>query len=79
MPPTSEIETDRRQLPGIRGLRLTVHEVLAKMKYGGNRSPERRALIGERLAERDGPLDARARELLLRHDGALPGGASRPS
>lgn len=80
VPPSSEIETDRRQLPGIRGLRLTVHEVLAKMKYGGNRSAERRALIGERLAERDGPLDAQARALLLRHDGDDPSRAtSRPS
>lgn len=80
VPPSADIETDRRQLPGIRGIRLTVHEVLAKMKYGGNRSPERRALIGERLAERDGPLDARARALLLRHDGGTPSDAtSRPS
>lgn len=66
LPPTSEIDSDRRQLPGIRGLRLTIEEVLAKMKYGGNKTPEQRALIAQRLLERDGPMDAEAREHLLR-------------
>ena len=35
------------------------------MKYGGNKSPEHRVEIADRLAERDGPLDAAAREHLL--------------
>ena len=56
-------------LPGIRGLRLTIDEVLAKMKYGGNKTPEQRAAIAERLAERDRGLDTRAREHLLRRGG----------
>ncbi len=64
--PSAEIETDRRQLPGIRGLRLTIESVQAKMKYGGNKSLEQRQSIAERLAERDGPMDLAAREQLLR-------------
>ena len=36
------------------------------MKYGGNKTPEHRAEIADRLAERDGPLDAAARQHLLR-------------
>lgn len=50
----------------IRGIRLDVDEVRAKFKYGGNRDPEHRLQIAERLAERDGPGDAAAREHLLR-------------
>ncbi len=59
------MESDRRQLPRIRGLRLDVQQVRAKAKYGGNKTPEHRARIAERLAERDGPMDRQARELLL--------------
>jgi transcriptional regulator len=58
--------TDRRLLPGIRGLELTVTAVRAKFKYGGNKEAAHRAQIGERLAERAGPLDEPAREHLLR-------------
>ena len=68
-PPSTDIESDRRMLPGIRGLRLTIDEVLAKMKYGGNKTPEQRAAIAERLAERDRGLDTQAREHLLRRGG----------
>jgi transcriptional regulator len=63
--PSTDLEADRRRLPGIRGLRLHVEAVRAKMKYGGNKTPEHRELIGERLAERDGPMDRRARGHLL--------------
>jgi transcriptional regulator len=56
----------RRRLPAIRGLVLTVTGVRAKFKYGGNKEPVHRELLAERLAERDGPADAAAREHLLR-------------
>lgn len=64
--PGTAVESDRRLLRGIRGLRLHVEAVRAKMKYGGNKTPEQRGLIAERLLERDGPMDAEAREHLLR-------------
>jgi transcriptional regulator len=63
--PTTDVESDRRQLPGIRGLRLHVEGVRAKMKYGGNKTPEHRTEIAEHLADRDGPMDAAARAHLL--------------
>jgi transcriptional regulator len=63
--PATTVESDRRQLPGIRGLRLHVEGVRAKMKYGGNKTPEHRSEIAERLAERDGPMDVAARARLL--------------
>ena len=64
--PTPANESDRRQLPGIRGLRLHVEGVRAKMKYGGNKPPEHRREIADHLAERDGPMDDVARAHLLR-------------
>jgi transcriptional regulator len=64
--PSAQDEVDRRQLPGIRGLRLHVEEVRAKMKYGGNKTPDHRREIADHLTERDGPMDAAAREHLLR-------------
>jgi transcriptional regulator len=63
--PSPGVESDRRLLPGIRGLRLHVEAVRAKMKYGGNKTPEHRREIGERLAQRGGPMDDVAREHLL--------------
>jgi transcriptional regulator len=51
-----------RRLAGIRGLRLSVREVLAKFKYGGNVDAEHRAAVADRLAARGGPGDAAARE-----------------
>lgn len=63
--PSPDVESDRRQLPGIRGLRLHVESVRAKAKYGGNKSPEHRLDIGDHLAERDGPGDRKARTHLL--------------
>jgi transcriptional regulator len=64
--PTATNDSDRRQLPGIRGLRLHVQGVRAKMKYGGNKTVEQRRDIADRLADRGGPLDPAAREQLLR-------------
>ena len=64
--PSPDVESDRRQLPGIRGLRLHVEAVRAKMKYGGNKTPEHRSDIAERLAVRDAPGDRAARDHLLR-------------
>lgn len=62
-----------RLLPGIRGLRLTVVEALAKFKYDGHRAPELRAAIGERLRERGGRLDVAAAEQQQRRSVAPPG------
>jgi transcriptional regulator len=59
-------EAHRRQLPGIRGLRLTVESVQAKFKYGGNADAPHRAAVADRLAARSGPGDAAARRHLLR-------------
>jgi transcriptional regulator len=67
--PTADNELDRRQLPGIRGLRLHVEGVRAKMKYGGNKTPEHRQEIADHLTERNGPMDSVAREKLLRRLG----------
>jgi transcriptional regulator len=64
--PGVEHEHVRRRLPAIRGLELTVTGVRAKFKFGGNKEPAHRELLAERLAERDGPADAAAREHLLR-------------
>jgi transcriptional regulator len=55
-----------RRLPQIRGLRLEVQAVKAKFKYGGNKEPDHRYVIADRLAERAAPLDGNAREHLLR-------------
>jgi len=55
-----------RRLPQIRGLRLDVTAVRGKFKYGGNKEPDHRGVIADRLAGRDGPMDAAAREHLLR-------------
>jgi transcriptional regulator len=64
--PSPEIESDRRQMPGIRGLRLTVDHVRAKQKYGGNKTPEHRERIADALAERGGPMDAEASAIARR-------------
>ena len=53
-------------LGAIRGIKLTVTEVRAKLKYGGNRTAEQRTAIAASLADRSGPFDAEARDHLLR-------------
>jgi transcriptional regulator len=65
LPVDATDDSDRRHLPGIRGLRLTVTGVRAKFKYGGNKSVEHRLLIAQALASRDAPMDASARDRLL--------------
>lgn len=67
--PSVDVESDRRLLPGIRGVLLTVHEVVAKQKYGGNKTHDHRLELAEHLAERDAPGDAAARGHLLRRSG----------
>lgn len=57
---------DRRLLPGIRGIEFTITGVRAKFKFGGNKTPEDRARIGGKLAERGGRLDAEALAQLRR-------------
>jgi transcriptional regulator len=64
--PSVAVESDRRAMRGIRGLRLHVDAVRAKMKYGGNKEPEHRREIGEHLLTRGGPMDGAARGHLLR-------------
>jgi transcriptional regulator len=49
-----------RRLNTIRGLRLSVREVRAKFKYGGNVDDVHRAQVAERLVARGGPGDAAA-------------------
>ena len=67
--PSTTNESDRRQLSGIRALRLHVEAIRAKMKYGGNKTAEHRREIAGHLADRDGPMDAAARDHLLRRLG----------
>lgn len=55
-----------RRLPQIRGLRLEVTGVRAKFKYGGNKTPDHREVIAGRLTQRNGPMDDKARDHLLR-------------
>ncbi|WP_037368801.1 FMN-binding negative transcriptional regulator [Amycolatopsis orientalis] len=59
--PVSAVDApDRRLLPGIRGVELTVTDVRAKFKYGGNKKSEDRQRIKAHLSERDGYGDAAA-------------------
>jgi transcriptional regulator len=57
---------DRRRLPAIRGIELTVTDVRAKFKYAGSRDAELRREIAGRLRDRAGPSDDAARTHLLR-------------
>jgi transcriptional regulator len=52
-------------LPSIRGIRLTVTDVRAKLKFGSNRTVEHREVIAAKLAERGAPLDREARSHVL--------------
>ena len=63
--PGIDVESDVRQMPGIRGLRLTITGVNAKFKFGGNKTREHRAEIAAALQTRNGPRDAAARRRLL--------------
>jgi transcriptional regulator len=55
-----------RTLAGIRGLRLTVDHVRAKLKYGGNADDAHRGVVARHLAERGGPGDAAALDVMRR-------------
>jgi transcriptional regulator len=57
-------------LGSIRGIRLSVTEVRAKFKFGGNRTVEHRRAVAAKLAERGGPLDLEARAHVLRRTDA---------
>lgn len=52
-------------LPSIRGLRLAVTEVRAKLKFGSNRTVQHREAVATKLAERGSPLDIEARAHVL--------------
>ncbi|WP_067434429.1 FMN-binding negative transcriptional regulator [Nocardioides jensenii] len=63
--PGIDVESDRRQLPGIRGVRIWIDDVRAKQKYGGNKPVEQRLDIAESLARRNQAGDQAARARLL--------------
>jgi transcriptional regulator len=54
-----------KQLPSIRGIRLAVTDVRAKLKFGTNRTVEHRQAIAAKLADRGGELDIEARAHVL--------------
>jgi transcriptional regulator len=58
-------------LGAITGVRLNITRVRGKFKFGGNRDSAHRHRVAERLAKRNGPMDASARAHLLRRDEAL--------
>jgi transcriptional regulator len=55
-----------RQLAAIRGIRMTIEDVRAKFKFGGNKSVDHRLAIADWLSEQSGCLPAEARGQLLR-------------
>ena len=50
-----------KQFGAIRGLRLTVTDVRAKFKFGGNRTEQHREVVAQKLGERGRGLDREAR------------------
>jgi len=52
-------------LPNIRGIRLSLTDVRAKLKFGTNRTVQHREVVAQRLQERGGPLDLEARSHVL--------------
>ena len=52
-------------LPSIRGMRLIVTDVRAKLKFGTNRTVAHREAIAQKLGERGAPLDLEARAHVL--------------
>jgi len=63
--PGIDVESDRRLMPGIRGLRLTITGVNAKFKYGGDKTSEHRAKIAAALQTRNAPMDSAAGRRVL--------------
>ena len=70
--PGVDVESDRRLMPGIRGMRLTIIGVNAKFKFGGNKTQEHRAEIAAALQSRGGPMDASAARYVLTRAGETP-------
>src|SRR5438034_3694274 len=54
-----------KKLSAIHGLRLTVTDVRAKFKFGGNRTPQHREAVAKNLGERGSALDREARGYTL--------------
>ncbi len=52
-------------LPSIRGIRLVITDVRAKLKFGTNRTVQHREAVADKLAERGRPLDLEARAHVL--------------
>ncbi|HET9690284.1 MAG TPA: FMN-binding negative transcriptional regulator [Acidimicrobiales bacterium] len=63
-------EAHGAQLRGIRAVRLSVGQVVAKFKYGGNVDAEHRRGVAERLDRRAGPGDGAAAAHLRRRSAA---------
>jgi transcriptional regulator len=61
------VTPEDRLLSGIRGIELTVTHATAKFKYGGNKTAEHRAIIGERLINRNASMDQPAARHLGEH------------
>ncbi len=61
-------EAHRPQLKAIHAITITVDEVRAKFKYGGNVDHAHREAVIERLVERGGPGDGRAAAQTARRD-----------
>jgi transcriptional regulator len=66
LPVSATDDPDRRHLPGIRGIELTVTDVRAKFKYGGNKDAAHVREIADRLEERGSSADLAARDHALR-------------
>jgi transcriptional regulator len=66
LPVSADQDPDRRLLPGIRGIVLTVTGVQAKFKYGGNKEASHLREIADRLEERGSRADIAARDHALR-------------
>jgi transcriptional regulator len=58
--------THHRLLPGIRGIRLSISDVQAKFKYGGNVDRAHRQAVADHLERRGRLSDGAARQHLLR-------------
>jgi transcriptional regulator len=54
-----------KQFGAIRGIRLTVTDVRAKFKFGGNRTEQHREVVAQKLGERGRGLDREARSYTL--------------
>jgi len=61
-----------KQFGAIRGLQLTVTDVRAKFKFGGNRTQQHRDVVAENLGERGRGLDREARAYTLTRGAKLP-------